>query len=109
LIAGSLQVFVPDPGGQPEVVDLGLTHGLQDIASLFFDLMTDRGDSHAGLCATCHWVRIVTNRRGSVFYRCLRADTDPRFLRYPPLPVLSCLGYERRVPPESAEREGDHN
>jgi hypothetical protein len=29
-----------------------------------------------------------------MFYRCLRADTDPRFVRYPPLPVLECPGYE---------------
>ncbi|PYO95016.1 MAG: hypothetical protein DMD62_03645 [Gemmatimonadetes bacterium] len=70
--------------------------------------MTDRDDSHVGLCATCNWVRIVTNRRGSVFYRCLRADTDPRFLRYPPLPVRSCPGYERRAPSEGAELGGDH-
>ena len=52
----------------------------------------------AGLCATCKWVRIAKNRRGSVFYRCLRADTDPRFVKYPPLPVLRCPGYERRPP-----------
>ncbi|HEV8265375.1 MAG TPA: hypothetical protein VGQ06_10510 [Gemmatimonadales bacterium] len=51
-----------------------------------------------GLCATCRWVRTVTNRRGSVFYRCARADTDPRFVRYPPLPMLSCPGYERIEP-----------
>jgi len=54
--------------------------------------MTEHG---VGLCATCRWVRIVTNRRGSVFYRCLRADDDPRFVRYPPLPVTTCPGYER--------------
>ncbi|MGH7673176.1 MAG: hypothetical protein ACREMC_09755 [Gemmatimonadales bacterium] len=47
-----------------------------------------------GLCATCRWMRTVTNRRGSVFYRCARADDDPRFARYPPLPVRSCPGYE---------------
>ncbi|HXM37594.1 MAG TPA: hypothetical protein VN908_02920 [Gemmatimonadales bacterium] len=47
-----------------------------------------------GLCATCRRVRIVTNRRGSVFYRCARADVDPRFVRYPPLPMLACPGYE---------------
>lgn len=47
-----------------------------------------------GLCANCRWVRIVKNRRGSAFYRCLRADRDPRFVRYPPLPVLTCPGYE---------------
>jgi hypothetical protein len=49
----------------------------------------------------------VTNRRGSAFYRCLRADADPRFVRYPPLPVLECPGYDRRDPLAEAER--NHN
>ena len=56
-------------------------------------------DPVVGLCASCAWVRLVKNRRGSTFYRCLRADSDPpdpRFVRYPPLPVLTCPGYERR-------------
>ncbi|HSD31310.1 MAG TPA: hypothetical protein VLB49_05320 [Gemmatimonadales bacterium] len=48
-----------------------------------------------GLCRTCRWMRPVTNRRGSTFYRCARAETDPRFVRYPPLPVVSCPGYEK--------------
>jgi hypothetical protein len=39
-------------------------------------------------------MRAVTNRRGSTFYRCALAETDPRFVRYPPLPVLVCPGYE---------------
>lgn len=47
-----------------------------------------------GLCLTCRWKRAVLNRRGSVFFRCARADSDARFVRYPPLPVLSCPGYE---------------
>ena len=47
-----------------------------------------------GLCGTCRWARSVTNRRGSVFFRCLRAETDPRFVRYPSLPVRRCVGYE---------------
>ena len=47
-----------------------------------------------GLCLSCRWVRTVTNRRGSTFFRCGRADTDPGFPRYPPLPVLQCAGYE---------------
>ena len=59
-----------------------------------------------GLCETCVWVRIVANRRGSVFYRCLRAETDPRFVRYPPLPVLQCPGYERR---DRAEPQRDRD
>ncbi len=47
-----------------------------------------------GLCLTCRCKRAVTNRRGSVFFRCARADSDARFVRYPPLPVLTCPGYE---------------
>lgn len=47
-----------------------------------------------GLCLTCRWALPSTNRRGSTFYRCGRAGTDPRFTRYPPLPVKSCPGYE---------------
>ncbi|HEV8304866.1 MAG TPA: hypothetical protein VGQ25_07905 [Gemmatimonadales bacterium] len=54
-----------------------------------------------GLCATCRWMRTVTNRRGSVFYRCTLADTDPRFVRYPPLPVLTCSGYAAESPPST--------
>lgn len=47
-----------------------------------------------GLCLTCRWAKPSTNRRGSTFYRCGRAESDPRFTRYPPLPVRSCPGYE---------------
>ena len=72
--------------------------------------MNDRAVG-GGLCATCKWVRTVTNKRGSVFYRCLRADTDPRFVKYPPLPVLSCPGYDRRDlgddPLAEAEKDRD--
>lgn len=50
--------------------------------------------ARVGLCATCRWTREVTNRRGSTFYRCLLADSDGRFVRYPPLPVLTCPGFE---------------
>jgi len=50
-----------------------------------------------GLCFTCHWMRIVTSGRGSTFYRCARAEVDPRFVRYPQLPKLACAGYEERL------------
>ena len=106
LVAGALEVLVPDSGWQPEIIDLGLAHGLQDIATLPYDLMTE---AVVGLCATCTWVRIAKNRRGSVFYRCGRAETDPRFVRYPPLPVLQCPGYDRRSPEPLAEPQRDHD
>ena len=47
-----------------------------------------------GLCQSCRWTRRVVPRRGGIFFRCSRAETDPRFVRYPALPVLECVGYE---------------
>jgi hypothetical protein len=47
-----------------------------------------------GLCDQCRHQRLVPNTRGSVFSLCERSRTDPRFPRYPPIPVRSCLGFE---------------
>jgi hypothetical protein len=54
----------------------------------------------AGLCATCRFVEIVPSSKGAVFYLCTLAATDPRFRRYPALPVRVCTGYQavRRDP-----------
>lgn len=54
-----------------------------------------------GLCERCTHVHVVENRRGSRFYRCMLAETDPRFAKYPPLPVLTCDGF---VPADSDAR-----
>ena len=48
-----------------------------------------------GLCPGCRHARVVRSDRGSVFYQCLLAAQDPRFPKYPPLPVLQCAGYEK--------------
>jgi hypothetical protein len=53
----------------------------------------ERAAATVGLCLECRHVRPVKTNRGSVFYRCGLAETDPSFLRYPPLPVRSCRGY----------------
>ncbi len=58
---------------------------------------------HVGLCVRCANVRIVESRRGSRFYRCQLADVDPAYVRYPPLPVISCPGFaliSEVAPPE---------
>ncbi|SPE42535.1 conserved hypothetical protein [Candidatus Sulfopaludibacter sp. SbA3] len=47
-----------------------------------------------GLCANCRWMRMIESDRGSVFYQCGKAFEDPRFPKYPRLPVHSCTGYE---------------
>lgn len=54
--------------------------------------MSDYGD--VGLCFTCRWMRATTTRRESTFFRCARAETDPHYVKYPPLPVRACPGYE---------------
>jgi len=46
-----------------------------------------------GLCQRCAHGRVKRSARGSAFWRCGRADQDPRFPRYPPLPVTTCVGY----------------
>jgi hypothetical protein len=47
-----------------------------------------------GLCATCRHVRLIRSDREATFYLCQLSATDPRFPKYPRLPVLSCSGYE---------------
>jgi hypothetical protein len=50
-----------------------------------------------GLCPTCVHVRIVESSRNSRFLLCNLSQSDPRFPKYPRLPVLSCEGYQRKV------------
>ncbi|HEU0016086.1 MAG TPA: hypothetical protein VFQ45_20580 [Longimicrobium sp.] len=40
-------------------------------------------------------MRIVESRRGSRFYMCRLSEVDPRFPKYPGIPVLRCAGYRR--------------
>jgi hypothetical protein len=63
--------------------------------------MMPDGPHEVGLCADCRFARVVESSRGSRFYLCLRAETDPLFRKYPRLPVLQCSGHE-------AGSEGGH-
>jgi hypothetical protein len=49
-----------------------------------------------GLCDSCRHQRLVNNTRGSVFSLCERSKTDPRYPKYPRVPVLECPGFEPR-------------
>jgi hypothetical protein len=53
----------------------------------------------AGLCLDCEHRAVMRSDRGSVYLRCLRSASDPRFPKYPRLPVITCAGY---APAESA-------
>jgi hypothetical protein len=58
---------------------------------------------HPGLCATCQHVKRTATKRGSVFYLCLRSQTDASFRKYPPLPVVQCRGYEQQEDDSAAK------
>ena len=63
--------------------------------------MTRSSDTaRVGLCAGCQHARIVRSKR-STFWLCELSTGDPRFPRYPNLPVLRCAGFEpTERPPE---------
>jgi hypothetical protein len=50
--------------------------------------------SRVGLCAGCAHARRIVSAKGSSFWLCERAQTDPSFAKYPPLPVRACRGFE---------------
>ena len=48
-----------------------------------------------GLCARCRHSRSVPAPRAT-YWLCERSRTDPRFPKYPRLPVRACAGFEPR-------------
>jgi len=53
-----------------------------------------RLDPTVGLCSICRFVKKQDTKRGAFFYRCGRADDDASFMKYPPIPVGECVGFE---------------
>jgi hypothetical protein len=60
---------------------------------------------YAGLCGSCLNMRSIESRRGSRFVLCERSRSDPRFPKYPPLPVLTCVGYEPALDTGAAQND----
>jgi len=60
-----------------------------------------------GLCDRCVHQRVVHSGRGSVFSLCERSFTDPRYPKYPRVPVGSCPGFTPRqgAEPQPPPRE----
>lgn len=54
-------------------------------------------DRTAGLCASCAHARTIESSKRATFIRCELSFSDPRFARYPPLPVVRCEGYSPRT------------
>jgi len=58
-----------------------------------------------GLCGHCARSRVVESARGTKFVLCGLASRDPRYPKYPRLPVQMCPGYERD-PKGAGPKEG---
>ncbi|HEX7573397.1 MAG TPA: hypothetical protein VF514_09900 [Bacteroidota bacterium] len=58
--------------------------------------------SAAGLCGRCLHAHEVKSAHGSTFIRCGLSAADPRFPKYPRIPVLACTGFA--VPPDVQRR-----
>jgi hypothetical protein len=43
----------------------------------------------------------IKSDRGATFLQCQLSFTDPRFEKYPRLPVLICSGYSQKAPAQS--------
>lgn len=63
-------------------------------------------DPRAGLCGHCRHADRIVSARGAVFYRCQRSFTDPAFPKYPPLPVVACVGYDPETDPRGRDGTG---
>ena len=50
------------------------------------------GPDAVGLCARCRHARTVVTRT-STYWMCELSKSDPRFPKYPRLPVLECEGF----------------
>lgn len=57
---------------------------------------TRAAERGVGLCALCRHVECVPSARGVTFYLCRLSFIDPRFPKYPTLPVITCSGFQRR-------------
>jgi len=64
----------------------------------------ERPATPSGLCATCRHAQQITSARLSTFVRCGLSATDPRFPKYPQLPVARCEGF--RPAPDLAGPQG---
>ena len=45
------------------------------------------------LCENCSWMREVKTAKGSRFLLCRLSQQQPGFAKYPPQPVVKCLGF----------------
>lgn len=50
-------------------------------------------EARVGLCGSCAHAKRLTTKGGGAVFQCGRAADDPRFARYPRLPMVACAGH----------------
>jgi hypothetical protein len=53
------------------------------------------GSLPRSLCETCGHMREIVSGKGSRFVLCRLSQADHRFPKYPPQPVVRCVGHEQ--------------
>jgi hypothetical protein len=48
------------------------------------------------LCEYCRHMKEVVSGKGSRFLLCQKSVADNRFRKYPPQPVVKCVGFENK-------------
>ncbi len=48
------------------------------------------------LCEFCQYMKEVVSGKGSRFLLCQKSVLDNRFRKYPPQPVVKCVGFENK-------------
>lgn len=48
---------------------------------------------HAGVCRNCVYAKWLRTKSGGEILLCRLSETDATYLKYPPLPMLSCRGW----------------
>src|SRR5215813_3181230 len=66
------------------------------------------GDA-VGLCASCLQAKVIRSSKRATFYLCLKSVEDPRFARYPALPVRDCAGYQEDAARLTLSTAPNHN
>lgn len=59
---------------------------------------TENVSNTESLCHGCRHKRDIVSAKGSRFILCLLSQTDRRFTKYPPQPLIRCQGYAARPP-----------
>lgn len=57
----------------------------------------------AGLCPECVHRKVIVSDKGSQFTMCQLSKQNPRFPKYPRLPVRTCPGFQPRSETKPAQ------